>query len=126
MERDSNVMILGEDVGKKGGVFGATDGCGPAYGGKRVIDTPLGEGMIAGVAVGAALYGLRPIAEMQFADFVYPGLRPDRLRDQPHALSVERGLRPADGDPHAVSVAASTARCITSQSNEAYFATTVA
>jgi len=72
MERDDRVMILGEDVGKKGGVFGATEGLWAKYGDKRVLDTPLTEGMIAGAAMGAAVYGLRPIAEMQFADFVYP------------------------------------------------------
>ncbi len=65
-------MVLGEDVGKKGGVFGATEGLWAKYGDKRVLDTPLTEGMIAGAAMGAAVYGLRPVAEMQFADFVYP------------------------------------------------------
>ncbi len=72
MERDDKVMVLGEDVGKKGGVFGATEGLFAKYGHKRVLDTPLTEGMIAGAAMGAAVYGLRPVAEMQFADFVYP------------------------------------------------------
>jgi 2-oxoisovalerate dehydrogenase E1 component beta subunit len=73
MERDERVMVLGEDVGRKGGVFGATEGLWAKYGDKRVLDTPLTEGMIAGAAMGAAVYGLRPIAEIQFADFVYPG-----------------------------------------------------
>src|SRR6185503_4864675 len=59
LERDPNVMVLGEDVGKKGGVFGATDGLWAKYGGKRVLDTPLTEAMIAGAAAGAAIYGLR-------------------------------------------------------------------
>ncbi len=72
MDRDERVMVLGEDVGKKGGVFGATEGLYAKYGEKRVLDTPLTEGMIAGAAMGAAVYGLRPVAEMQFADFVYP------------------------------------------------------
>ena len=72
MERDERVMILGEDVGRKGGVFGATEGLWAKYGDRRVLDTPLTEAMIAGAAMGAAVYGLRPIAEMQFADFVYP------------------------------------------------------
>ncbi|MGH2402818.1 MAG: alpha-ketoacid dehydrogenase subunit beta, partial [Candidatus Limnocylindria bacterium] len=72
MERDELVMVLGEDVGRKGGVFGATEGLWAKYGDKRVLDTPLTEGMIAGAAMGAAVYGLRPVAEMQFADFVYP------------------------------------------------------
>jgi len=72
MARDDRVMVLGEDVGKKGGVFGATEGLWAKYGDKRVLDTPLSEGAIAGAAMGAAVYGLRPVAEMQFADFVYP------------------------------------------------------
>src|SRR5688500_1066101 len=72
MERDERVMVMGEDVGRKGGVFGATEGLWAKYGDKRVLDTPLTEGMIAGAAMGAAVYGLRPVAEMQFADFVYP------------------------------------------------------
>ena len=72
MERDDRVMVLGEDVGKKGGVFGATEGLYAKYGEKRVLDTPLTEAMIAGAAMGAAVYGLRPVAEIQFADFVYP------------------------------------------------------
>ena len=72
MENDERVMVLGEDVGRKGGVFGATEGLWAKYGDKRVLDTPLTEGMIAGAAMGAAVYGLRPVAEMQFADFVYP------------------------------------------------------
>ena len=72
MARDDRVMVLGEDVGKKGGVFGATEGLWAKYGDKRVLDTPLTEGMIAGAAMGAAVNGLRPVAEMQFADFVYP------------------------------------------------------
>jgi len=72
MERDERVMVLGEDVGRKGGVFGATEGLWAKYGDKRVLDTPLTEGLIAGAAMGAAVYGLRPVAEMQFADFVYP------------------------------------------------------
>ncbi|MGH2445427.1 MAG: alpha-ketoacid dehydrogenase subunit beta [Candidatus Limnocylindria bacterium] len=72
MERDDRVMVLGEDVGKKGGVFGATEGLWAKYGDRRVLDTPLTEGMIAGAAMGAAVYGMRPVAEIQFADFVYP------------------------------------------------------
>lgn len=72
MERDNRVFILGEDVGKKGGVFKATVGLYEKFGEERVIDTPLSESAIAGVAIGAAMYGKRPIAEMQFADFITP------------------------------------------------------
>ncbi len=74
MKRDENVFVLGEDVGIKGGVFGATKGLYPAFGEQRVIDTPLAESAIAGVAIGAAMYGLRPIAEMQYADFMLPAV----------------------------------------------------
>jgi 2-oxoisovalerate dehydrogenase E1 component beta subunit len=74
MERDSNVFVLGEDVGKKGGVFKATAGLYEKFGEQRVIDTPLAESAIAGVGIGAAMYGMRPIAEMQFADFIMPAV----------------------------------------------------
>ena len=72
MERDDRVMVIGEDVGKKGGVFGATDGLYERFGEARVLDTPLAESGIVGVAIGAALNGLIPIAEIQFADFIHP------------------------------------------------------
>jgi 2-oxoisovalerate dehydrogenase E1 component beta subunit len=74
MERDSKVFILGEDVGRKGGVFKATQGLYEQFGEYRVLDTPLAESAIAGVAIGAAMYGMRPIAEMQFADFIMPAV----------------------------------------------------
>ncbi len=74
MERDDKVFILGEDVGKKGGVFKATAGLYDKFGEERVIDTPLAESAIAGVGIGAAMYGYRPVAEMQFADFIMPAV----------------------------------------------------
>ncbi len=74
MERDSKVFVLGEDVGLKGGVFKATTGLYDQFGEDKVIDTPLAESAIAGVAIGAAMYGMRPIAEMQFADFIMPAV----------------------------------------------------
>ncbi|MBC1584330.1 alpha-ketoacid dehydrogenase subunit beta [Listeria seeligeri] len=74
MERDDKVFILGEDVGKKGGVFKATAGLYDEFGEDRVLDTPLAESAIAGVGIGAAMYGYRPVAEMQFADFVMPAV----------------------------------------------------
>ncbi|MCU9613816.1 alpha-ketoacid dehydrogenase subunit beta [Caldibacillus lycopersici] len=74
MERDEKVFILGEDVGKKGGVFKATHGLYDQFGEERVIDTPLAESAIAGVAIGAAMYGMRPIGEIQFADFIMPAV----------------------------------------------------
>ena len=72
MQKDPKVFILGEDVGIRGGVFRATNGLIEEFGEERVLDTPLSESAIVGVAIGAAAYGLRPVAEMQFADFIFP------------------------------------------------------
>jgi 2-oxoisovalerate dehydrogenase E1 component beta subunit len=124
MDRDPSVMVLGEDVGKKGGVFGATEGLWSKYGGKRVLDTPLSEGMIAGAAAGAALYGLRPIAEMQFADFVYPAFNQivseiSRMRYRSNGtFGLPMVIRmPYGGGVHGA--------LYHSQSNESYFTSTV-
>ena len=124
MERDERVMILGEDVGKKGGVFGATDGLWAKYGDRRVLDTPLSEGLIAGAAAGAALYGLHPIAEMQFADFVYPAFNQivseiSRFRYRSNGtFGVPMVIRmPYGGGVHGA--------LYHSQSNESYFTSTV-
>ena len=72
MRDDSRVVILGEDVGRVGGVFRVTAGLFDEFGDDRVIDTPLSENGIVGSAVGMALYGLVPIVEIQFADFIWP------------------------------------------------------
>lgn len=72
MDDDDRVVVMGEDVGVNGGVFRATEGLHDNYGEKRVIDTPLAEGGIIGTAMGMALYGLRPVPEIQFMDFIYP------------------------------------------------------
>jgi 2-oxoisovalerate dehydrogenase E1 component beta subunit len=124
MERDERVMVLGEDVGRKGGVFGATDGLWAKYGDKRVLDTPLTEAMIAGAAAGAAIYGLRPVAEMQFADFVYPAFNQivseiSRFHYRSNgAFSVPMVIRmPYGGGVHGA--------LYHSQSNETYFTSTV-
>jgi len=124
MERDENVMVMGEDVGRKGGVFGATEGLWAKYGDKRVLDTPLSEGLIAGAAAGAALYGLRPIAEMQFADFVYPAFNQivseiSRMRYRSNGtFGLPMVIRmPYGGGVHGA--------LYHSQSNEAYFTSTV-
>jgi len=121
---DERVMVLGEDVGRKGGVFGATEGLWAKYGDKRVLDTPVSEGLIAGAAMGAALYGLRPIAEMQFADFVYPGFNQivseiARMRFRSNgAFGVPMVIRmPYGGGVHGA--------LYHSQSNESYFTATV-
>jgi 2-oxoisovalerate dehydrogenase E1 component beta subunit len=124
MERDDRVMVLGEDVGKKGGVFGATEGLWAKYGDKRVLDTPLTEAMIAGAAMGAAVYGLRPIAEMQFADFVYPAFNQivseiSRLHYRSNGtFTAPMVIRmPYGGGVHGA--------LYHSQSNEGYFTSTV-
>lgn len=72
MRRNGNVVLLGEDIGRDGGVFRATDGLLDEFGGERVVDTPLAEDAIVGMAIGMALYGLEPVAEIQFLDFIYP------------------------------------------------------
>ncbi len=72
MRRDPSVIVLGEDVGRKGGVFLATDGLFAEFGPERVIDTPLTESLIVGASIGAAVNGLRPVPEIQFADFILP------------------------------------------------------
>jgi len=72
MARDPRVFILGEDVGREGGVFRATEGLMERFGPDRVIDTPLNESGIVGMAIGMALNGLRPVVEIEFVDFIYP------------------------------------------------------
>lgn len=74
MRQDERVIILGEDVGKRGGVFRVTAGLIDEFGAERVIDTPLAESSIVGIAIGAALHGLLPIAEIQFLDFIHPAM----------------------------------------------------
>jgi len=73
MHRDDDVLVMGEDVGKNGGVFRATEGLYDEFGDRRVIDTPLAESGIIGTAIGMAAYGLRPVPEIQFLGFIYPG-----------------------------------------------------
>jgi 2-oxoisovalerate dehydrogenase E1 component beta subunit len=72
MERDDNVVVFGQDVGYFGGVFRVTEGLQAKYGASRCFDAPINEGGIVGAAVGMAAYGLRPVAEIQFADYFYP------------------------------------------------------
>jgi 2-oxoisovalerate dehydrogenase E1 component beta subunit len=72
MERDDRVFLVGEDVGPRGGVFRATQGLFEKFGAERVMDSPLAELSIVGIGIGAAMYGMRPICEIQFADFIHP------------------------------------------------------
>ena len=74
LARNRDVVVFGEDVGYFGGVFRATDGLQRKYGKQRVFDTPIAEGGILGIAVGMGAYGLRPVAEVQFADYIYPAM----------------------------------------------------
>ena len=74
MRRDERVIIFGEDVGAKGGVFGATEGLQKEFGDMRVMESPLAESCIVGVCIGAAMNGMRPIAEIQFQDFILPAV----------------------------------------------------
>ncbi|MFS8524789.1 MAG: alpha-ketoacid dehydrogenase subunit beta [Limnochordales bacterium] len=74
MRRDERVFVLGQDVGRRGGVFRVTQGLIDEFGPQRVLDTPLTESLIVGAAIGAAGYGMRPVAEIQFADFIHPAM----------------------------------------------------
>ena len=89
MHRDASVVVMGEDVGKRGGVFLATQGLFDEFGPDRVIDSPLSEAAIIGAAVGMAAHGLRPVAEIQFADYVFPGF--DQLASQAAKLRYRSG-----------------------------------
>lgn len=89
MEQDDRVVVFGEDVGRFGGVFRATQGLQERFGADRVFDTPLAEDGIVGVAVGMALNGLRPVAEIQFADFVYPAF--DQLVNEAAKMRYRSG-----------------------------------
>jgi len=93
MRRDPKVFVLGEDVGPYGGAFGVTQGLHEEFGEMRVIDTPISESAIVGISVGAALRGYRPVAEMQFADFITCGF--DQIVNQAATLRYRYGGRAA-------------------------------
>jgi len=108
MEHDERVVVLGEDVGVNGGVFRATAGLQQRFGAERVMDTPLAESMIAGMSVGMAAQGMRPVAEIQFMGFIYPtvdmminhaGRLRNRTRGRLHVPMVLRA--PFGGGIHA-------------------------
>ena len=102
LESDPKVIIMGEDVGKLGGVFRVTDGLQKDFGEDRVMDTPLAESGIIGTAIGLAMRGYRPICEIQFDGFVFPGVRPDRQPGREAALPIAGPGSDADGHPHSV------------------------
>ncbi|SEM11631.1 pyruvate dehydrogenase E1 component beta subunit [Mesobacillus persicus] len=89
MERDQNVICLGEDIGKNGGVFRATDGLQELFGENRVVDTPIAESAIVGAAVGMATRGLRPVAEIQFLGFIYEAM--DQMAAQASRIRFRSG-----------------------------------
>jgi 2-oxoisovalerate dehydrogenase E1 component beta subunit len=93
MTRDPKVFVLGEDVGAYGGAFGVTQGLHEKFGDARVVDTPISESAIVGISVGAALRGYRPVAEMQFADFIACGF--DQIVNQAATLRYRYGGRAA-------------------------------
>jgi 2-oxoisovalerate dehydrogenase E1 component beta subunit len=85
LARDERVVLLGQDIGRKGGVFGVTRGLQADFGPLRVLDTPIAEVGIAGMAIGAALSGLRPVAEFQFADYLHPAF--DQIANEAATIS---------------------------------------
>lgn len=89
LQRDPNVLVFGEDVAKRGGVFLATEGLQAEFGKARVFDTPLSEASIVGAAVGMCIRGLRPVAEIQFADYLYPGF--DQIVSQAAKIRYRSG-----------------------------------
>src|ERR687890_347507 len=89
MENDPKVLIMGEDVGRLGGVFRVTDGLQKDFGEDRVIDTPLAESGIIGTAIGLAMRGYRPVCEIQFDGFIYPGF--DQIVSQLAKLRARSG-----------------------------------
>src|SRR5947207_567213 len=91
MRRDPKVFVLGEDVGAYGGAFGVTQGLYDEFGDMRVVDTPISESAIVGISIGASLRGYRPVAEMQFADFISCGF--DQIVNQAATLRYRYGGR---------------------------------
>ena len=91
MQRDKNVVLLGEDVGKDGGVFRITEGLIDEFGAERVIDTPLAESVIAGAAIGMALYGLKPVADSVHGIYISCN-RPDILSCIKNTLTFKRKI----------------------------------
>ena len=100
--RDPSVVLMGEDIGYFGGVFRATEGLQRKYGEHRVLDTPIAEGGIVATAIGMSVNGLRPVAEIQFADYIYPGFDQIVQRTGAHPLSQRRRILRARDHSHAL------------------------
>ena len=93
-------VVFGEDVaGRKGGVFKATERLTEAFGENRCFNTPISESLIAGLAVGMGATPVRPIAEIQFGDYIHPGLRPTGVGSLAHLLSLQRSMELSDRGP---------------------------
>ena len=102
LKKDPSVVLMGEDIGYFGGVFRATEGLQRKYGEHRVIDTPIAEGGIIATAIGMGVNGLRPVAEIQFADYIYPGFDQICQRIGAHPLSQRRRVLRTGHHPHAL------------------------
>ncbi|MCU0520326.1 MAG: alpha-ketoacid dehydrogenase subunit beta [Anaerolineae bacterium] len=123
MAEDDRVIVLGEDVGRDGGVFRVTDGLFETYGESRALDTPLGEAGIVGMAIGMAIYGLRPVAEIQFSGFIYQAFH----QIEQHAARIRWRSRGRFNVPMVIRAPfAAGVRALEhhSESREAYFAHT--
>ena len=103
LERDDNVVIYGQDVGYFGGVFRCTEGLQAKYGRTRVFDAPISEGGIVGSAIGMAAYGLRPVVEVQFADYFYPAY--DQIVSEVRGCATARPATSPRRSPSACPVA---------------------
>ena len=122
MERDPAVFCIGEDIGIYGGAFKVTEGFIDRFGPERVIDTPIAESAIVGAAFGAALTGLRPVAEFQFMDFIACAF--NQITNMAGQGALPLGRARAAGDARALAAAASTAARSTRRIPEVYFAHT--
>ena len=114
MERDPKVVLMGEDIGKLGGVFRVTEGLQRDFGDRRVIDTPLAESGVVGTAVGLALRGYRPVCEIQFDGFVYPAF--DQIVSQVAKMRYRNEGRVRCPSPFGFPSAAESARSSTTPS----------
>ena len=123
MERDDDVLVLGEDIGVDGGVFRVTDGLLAKFGEQRVIDTPLAEGAIVGMAIGMAIYGLKPVPEIQFSGFSFQAFHQIENHAAPVPGPDAGPLSHPDGRPDAVRRRRARPRAPL-ESEEAYYAHT--